>query len=59
LNFQLNETLFTITVGYVMDPDLLFPWTRGAIANGLARYLGKDGGRIAVRDFLQNLFIIL
>jgi hypothetical protein len=47
--------MFSLVISYFMDPDLLFPYVRGGKVNGIAKYFGPNGGRIAVSLFLYSI----
>jgi len=40
--------LFTITIGFLIDPEPMFPEGCGAFVNGLLSHLGPYSGNIGV-----------
>uniref|UniRef100_A0A1I7SNA1 G_PROTEIN_RECEP_F1_2 domain-containing protein n=2 Tax=Bursaphelenchus xylophilus TaxID=6326 RepID=A0A1I7SNA1_BURXY len=46
INFTLFDMLFAFTMGVLVKPDPLFPFT-GAVINGLFKYLGEQGAVIS------------
>jgi hypothetical protein len=47
----------TLGIAVIVDPDLLFSnGVQGGIANGLARFLGSEGGRYGVMGRTDNIY---
>jgi hypothetical protein len=47
IEFEQNELCFTVTLGILLDPEILFPLS-GGVVNGLVRFVGPGTGRYAV-----------
>src|SRR4051812_40323088 len=48
--FQCWDLLLTVTIGFLLDPELMFPDVCGAFVNGLFSHLGPYSGNMGVRD---------